>query len=229
MATRKVYPPINIGDRFGRLTVLNEATAHYSSAGFMVRRWRCQCDCGTTKEIRAASLKNGVTISCGCKAREGCSTLAERACLVHADARAGARAPEYGIYRAMLSRCFNPKVERYPLYGGRGITVCDRWRGSEGYPHFLADMGRRPTPAHSLDRKNVDGNYTPENVRWAVAEVQGRNRTNNRRVEYAGRFITLAEAAEISGIKRATLANRLNQGWPIERAMAAPLRRRAQP
>jgi hypothetical protein len=129
----------------------------------------------------------------------------------------------------MLSRCFNPRVDRFPVYGGRGITVCDRWRGPEGYPNFLADMGRRPTSGHSLDRIDPDGDYAPGNVRWATTKVQAHNRTNNRRIEYRGEVLTLTQAAELSGVGRSTLANRLNAGWPVERAMSAPLRRRCRP
>jgi hypothetical protein len=96
-----------------------------------------------------------------------------------AASRIKGEAPEYGIWLAMKRRCYNPHNRKYPRYGGRGIIVCDRWLGEDGFSNFLADMGRRPSPELTLDRKNNDGNYEPGNCRWATQEVQQNNRSDN--------------------------------------------------
>lgn len=116
----------------------------------------------------------------------------------------------------MKSRCENPNTPLFERYGGRGIGVCERWRSFE---NFLADLGPRPDTAHSVDRINVDGNYEPSNCRWADNKTQARNTSANHIVELAGRRITLAEAAELKGVKYNTLLYRLKRGWPTERAL----------
>jgi hypothetical protein len=151
------------GLRFGRVVVLARA----GRVG--VRRdarWRCRCDCGTETVIRADRLRDGTTRSCGCLHRP------------HGEAHGRGVLPgtvEYRTWEDMITRCTNPRTKGWPHYGGRGITVCDRWR--DRFAAFLADMGRRPSPAHSLDRfPNNDGNYEPGNCRWATWSEQMRNR-----------------------------------------------------
>ena len=109
--------------------------------------------------------------------------------------------PEYRSWQMMKNRCHNPKARDYAYYGGRGITVCKKWRDS--FAAFLADMGRRPSTAHTLDRINADKNYTPSNCRWATRETQARNRA------YAGTKSWLL--AEILGVKRTTAAHMIQQ------------------
>jgi hypothetical protein len=132
--------------------------------------------------------------------------------------------PEYSCYASMKARCFNPNVPGYHNYGGRGITVCERWLGPDGFKTFLLDAGRRPTSRHSLDRwPNNDGNYEPGNVRWATVKQQASNRRTVKRYEFNGQNKTIPEWAEDLGIRPETLWFRIKH-WPIERALTAGLR-----
>jgi hypothetical protein len=156
------------GLHFDRLTVL----------GFKGRArghswWWCLCSCGKVTPARMQRLRLGKKKSCGCWKVETDKIHS----LVHGQST-GPRTPEYRAWQNMLNRCRNPRVKKYPLYGGRGITVCDRWR--ESFQNFFADMGRKPTAKHSLDRIDVDGNYEPANCRWATSAEQ---RLNQRRMQ----------------------------------------------
>lgn len=153
--------------RFGRLTVL----------GFAGKRgrklyWLCRCDCGTSKEIHGDHLKAGRTRSCGCLNRE-----AQRQSFGKhhgAPADKSQRHPLYSTWCNMKARCYNPSVDAYPYYGGRGIVVADEWR--DDFARFAADMGPKPSPGHSIDRINPDGHYGPGNCRWATKSEQSANR-----------------------------------------------------
>lgn len=159
------------GKRFGRLI-----------AGQMIRRgnvWKyaCKCDCGAEKEIAGSSLSSGLTRSCGCLAAEMRGAGSPR--FVH-----GKRGtPEYITWGNMIKRCFHPGNKDYHSYGGRGITVCDRWRNS--FLDFLVDVGKRPH-GKTLDRINNDGNYEPGNVRWATPKEQVQNQRPKRRATHCG-------------------------------------------
>jgi hypothetical protein len=127
-------------------------------------------------------------------------------------------------WSAAKSRCFNPRNPAWPDYGGRGITMCERWRNS--FEAFLADVGPRPSRAHSIDRyPNNDGNYEPGNVRWTLSRGQNNNRRNTRYVESNGERRTIADLARQVGILTVTLHNRLvRDGWSVERALTTPVR-----
>jgi len=115
----------------------------------------------------------------------------------------------------MLTRCGNPKFPAYPDYGGRGITVCGRWKGPKGFEHFLADMGERPR-GKTIDRKDVNGNYEPKNCRWATKKEQARNSRQVKRISIDGFFYaSISEASETLKLKRACLQWRLKSiHWP---------------
>lgn len=153
------------GDRFGRLVVLSRA--HKNSPGTY---WLCRCDCGTERIIMGSALKRGRTKSCGCLQRETVRAML----LTHGDSCRGRWAPEYTAWIDMRKRCNDPHHKWYPSYGGRDIAVCPQWVCS--YETFLADMGRRPSAGHSLDRINNNGDYTPQNCRWATRSQQQRNK-----------------------------------------------------
>ena len=129
----------------------------------------------------------------------------------------------YATWKAILSRCLNPADKSFERYGGRGIEVCERWQGGYGFAHFLADMGERPSPEHSVDRINNDGNYCPENCRWANRSQQQRNTRATRWLEYQGQTKPLAEWAERHGIPVKRLRDRLKHGWSIEKALNTPI------
>ena len=161
------------GMRFGRLLVSGRASARRDGQAY----WLCCCECGGTTIAGGKDLRSGHTQSCGCLRIEGQRELRRRH--GHAPRKPGGHAvtPTYRSWYGMKSRCLNAKQAAYKNYGGRGITVCERWLS---FKNFLADMGPRPSPKHSIDRwPNNDGNYEPSNCRWATATEQARNRARS--------------------------------------------------
>jgi hypothetical protein len=129
------------------------------------------------------------------------------------------RSAERKAWRDMNRRCSNPLLRCFKNYGGRGISVCERWRVFE---NFFADMGPRPSPRHSLDRVNNDGNYEPGNVRWATMKEQARNKRTTRMLTYAGRTMPLIDWAAEVGMRPASVAQRLQGGMSVEAALSTP-------
>lgn len=182
-------------------------------------RWLFRCDCGSEKAIRRRNVERGLSRSCGCLQKE--RTSAAKA--THGHSQGGRITPEFQAYRSMMARCYRKSNIRYEQYGGRGITVCEEWRTS--FAAFLADMGLRPDNSYSLDRMDNDLPYSAENCRWATRTEQMRNRSCNLWVKLEGARITLAEAADRSGIPYPTLKARIfTRGWPADRALSEPVR-----
>lgn len=159
------------GQRFGRLTILSKDPV--SKNGQV--RWLCRCDCGNEKVIIGTSIRGGVTLSCGCLSRE----ITSKVRTTHGHTRGSAKdsrrsTPEWQAWRAMISRCTNPNRRDNKHYLDRGITVSPRWINN--FENFYADMGDRPSPQHSIDRIDVNGGYTPGNVKWSTVIEQRLNR-----------------------------------------------------
>lgn len=152
---------------FGRLTVTEFVDIKNGNA-----RWQCACSCGESLTVSSGHLRSGHTSSCGCLQKERTS----KARFKHGQSNGATPGATrtYRIWRAMISRCYWPSSVNWERYGGRGITVCRRWR--EDFRAFFADMGDPPSPKHSIDRKRNSGNYTPKNCRWATGKEQAANR-----------------------------------------------------
>lgn len=135
---------------------------------------------------------------------------------------------EYSAWAAMQNRCANSDCRAYKYYGGRGIKVCGRWQGKQGFQNFLADMGPKPTPQYSLDRyPDNDGNYEPGNCRWATRKQQLRNKRNNRHLTFRGRTQCVTDWALELGMRKELIRDRLNRGWSVKRTLITPSRGRA--
>jgi hypothetical protein len=197
------------GQRFARLT----AISHVGSAKSGQSLWLCKCDCGAETTTTLGNLTSRVTRSCGCLKREHPGSKPR-----HGHARKNKMTDEYGIWRAMKSRCHYPKSINYLYYGARGIIVCDDWRNS--FEAFLRDVGPRPSPKHTLERTDNDGNYDPQNVRWALPIEQGRNKRTAKLVSVRGETLSIADAVRrFSKRSKGTVGSRLARGWDIERAL----------
>jgi hypothetical protein len=203
------------GQRFGRLTALAPVRLDRDKSGRSLIVWSCRCDCGSDTETRAANLVHGQTRSCGCLYRESIGTRTR----THGHTAGRERSPEYNVWKGIRVRCSNPKDFSYPWYGARGIKVHPSW---DSFETFLADVGPRPSPDHTIERIDVNGHYEPGNVTWIPRLAQGANKRNNRMITAFGETLHLEEWCRRTGIHRATLRDRLANGWDAERALSTP-------
>jgi len=198
--------PTNFKDltskRFGMLVVLCQAQSIKERT-----RWVCRCDCGEEKVIYATHLVRGNTKSCGCNRGKSAGGKITKHGL--------SKTPEYSSWVHMMRRCYNPRDDRYQDYGGRGITVCERWHDPL---QFYKDMG--PRKKHqSIDRIDVNCDYSPDNCRWASPKEQQNNRRCSRLISHAGESKTLSQWAQCLGVDVSTIATRLRRGWPVCEAL----------
>lgn len=201
------------GHRFERLVAIGYVGRNTHDQAM----WLCLCDCGNYVTVAGYNLNTGNSNSCGCYKSERVSVSAAIRNKTH-----GMKgAPEYKVWCSMLNRCNHANDHAFANYGARGVKVCERWRKFE---NFFADMGHRPTPNHSLDRIDNDGNYELSNCRWATLEQQQNNRRVNRRFTYNGETHTIAEWSRIVDINYYTLWSRLcDRNWTTEDALTLPL------
>lgn len=203
------------GVGFGRLTVVGEASSRRQPCGKLQRYWRCRCVCGKESEVLQANLNSGHTTSCGCRMRQ----LAEISMRCLNTRHGQSRTRLYGIWIAMRKRCEYLHHIHYASYGGRGISVCVRWLEFEA---FRADMGEPPSDKHSIERKDNDLGYFPENCVWATATEQGRNKRNNHVIEYNGLRLTMADWSRRLEVSENTIRERLRRGWSLTAALSTP-------
>ena len=194
--------------KFGRLTAVSLVRVR----GRIY--WECQCQCGGRTKVVTAKLTSGWTLSCGCLHKEKSAA----AKLTHGKSKT----PAYYRWLQMKRRCDLKTHAVYKDYGGRGITVCDRWLD---FQNFYSDMGEPPFDGASIDRIDVNGGYSPDNCRWATKEEQALNKRNSKYITFNGVTKHLNEWARILGICKSTLCTRMYQrGWSIDRAFTTPVR-----
>ena len=179
--------------------------------------WKCQCECGKEAVVRAAYLASGKSKSCGCWRGRGGIPKKHTVC-IESDP---AIKRTYSSWSAMKDRCFNPNGDKYHLYGGNGITVCDRWECS--FEDFLSDMGKRPDKT-TIGRLDGTKGYCPENCRWETIDQQNSNRSNTRFVDYDGKTVKLIDLCKTLGKDLNLVGGRLTNGWPLEQALHKPVK-----
>jgi hypothetical protein len=185
------------GHKYGRWTVLKMAPRR----GALIF-WECVCECGVVKEIRGCNLRSGISKSCGCLNYE----------VIHGVDHGMTGSREYGCWINMRDRCSNPKNTHWKMYGGRGITVCQRWQRS--FHNFYADMG--PSNGLTIERIDVNGNYEPDNCKWIPASEQAWNKTNSRKIIAFGEEKLFIEWARFLDIDASLLHYHLRTGKTME-------------
>lgn len=213
-----------IGQRFGKLVVIEYAGTKTYANGNKFSLWLCKCDCGGTKIAIGVNLKRGTVTSCGCAVKEAAQNRNSRGNVKHGyhDERL------YNVWKGMKSRCNNINNSVYHNYGGRGIRVCEEWDSDYcSFREWALNTGydeNAPRGECTLDRIDVNGNYCPENCRWVDQATQACNTRYNVVIEFNGQSKTLVEWAKEVGINRDTLYNRIfSYKWSVEKALTEPL------
>lgn len=199
------------GQRFGRLITIKKIGKHISCGGNTTNIWLCQCDCGNMKKATVSDLTSGYIKSCGCLQTESRFTH-------HLT-----NTKLYRVYYSMKMRCYNSNDKAYSNYGGRGIKICEEWLADFlNFYNWSIENGY--VEGLTIDRIDVNGDYSPENCRWITHREQQLNKRNNKRFFYDEKNLTLAEWSKIYNIKLDTLVSRIyNRNWSIERALNEPV------
>lgn len=195
MSRRRTYIDM-FGKKYGRLTVLEISGADKKGRKIL----RCACDCGSEVNIMAYSIISGNTKSCGCFSAE---------CILKGNNRKHGmcKTPEYKTWAGMIKRVENINGDDYKDYGGRGIKISKRWRND--FQNFLKDMGKRPSPNHSIERINNNGNYSKHNCKWVDGHHQARNKRNNVLIKHGNRVMILQDWANELGITKGSFRTKL--------------------
>jgi hypothetical protein len=221
-----------IGKTYGELTVIDHAPnrPRKDREGQFFKMWLCECVCGKRVEVETQNLKRNP--SCGCKKREKISRAHKgnkyhllRKTIApppsnrrHGHTAGGKTTPEFRAWTGMQTRCNNPCEGDAACYAG--VTVCERWTGKEGFQNFLADMGPRPSPKHSIDRIEGAKGYGPVNCRWATKKEQSQNRKNVIWLTHNGKTQCAADWAKELGLGKDTVRVRYRKGLPVERILS---------
>ena len=193
------------GNKYGYWTVLRRVSNNQRGSA----RWLCECECGKQRILTTSALSKGYSRSCGCHKNDYNRT------------HGGKGTRLYEIWRHMRYRCENPNNQAYEHYGARGITVCNEWHDFASFRKWAEANGY--DDSKSIDRIDVNGNYTPDNCRWVDSKTQMNNRRNTPHYEYNGQTLTISEWSQKLGIPRSTILNRLKRGWEFERAILTPV------
>jgi hypothetical protein len=195
--------------KFGRLTVI--AFSHRKNEKCY---WKCQCICSNITYVHTSNLIREHTQSCGCLHKERISIFNKT--------HGMSCEPEYNTWVNMKRRCYEHNNKSYSEYGGRGIKVYKRWFNS--FENFYKDMGDRPSPKHSIDRIDNNGNYEPDNCRWATKKEQNNNTRKNIKITFNNNIHTISQWSQILNINEGTLRNRLyKRNWSIKKAFTTPV------
>lgn len=190
------------GEQYGLWTALEPS----NQSG----KWKCQCVCGTIKDVYTSNLRSGKTHSCGCHAKSVNSARMS----THNESKSKL----YGVWLAMRRRCYLKTTRDYENWGGRGIKVCDEWQSYEPFRDWAMTNGYQE--GLTLDRKDNDKDYSPDNCRWVNRFVQSNNKRNNHFVEINGEIHTIAEWCRLRNIKKGAFQSRLKLGWTGEKLLA---------
>lgn len=204
-----------IGKKFGMLTVIG--AEHVNKKGVKEWWWKVKCDCGTEKLVRPSEIVNGKNVSCGCFRKSG-----KQVRVRHGESHTRL----HNIWMGMENRC-NPNNTSSKRYGGRGITVCEEWKQYEKFRDWALSNGYED--GLTIERKNVDKGYSPDNCEWIPLKKQARNRGTTFWVTYNGERMSLAEAAELAGLPYKQVHYRIKRiGWPVEKALSEPMKRESE-
>lgn len=194
-----------IGKKYNRLTIVSSEP---NKNGHTM--CKSVCECGEYKICRLSAILANNTLSCGCLNTETRKALCKSHIIPGVKDENGNTSTEYRTYQHMKGRCYNPKNAKYKNYGARGIIICDRWLSS--FQSFLADMGKKPSQYHSIERIDVNGHYEPGNCIWATKEVQNGNKTNSVHLIFKGELIHQAALAKIVGVCPHSIEYHINKG-----------------
>lgn len=203
------------GKPYGMLTVIARAEDKVYPSGQKHLMWLCKCECGNTVIVPGQCLTKGSSRSCGCST----GNFIKQQKIRHE----GSKTKLYRIWQAMKRRCYNSKSQDYKDYGGRGITVDQRWK--EDFQAFYDDVSKLPhfgEEGYTLNRIDNNANYAYENIEWATDKEQANNRRTNHYIEYNGKRLTVKQWSEELNIKNSTIITRLSRGWSVERTLNTP-------